>query len=49
MVLNFSLDEAKKIAEKNDFFNELRRIHCLIGVSKGTIDFANVVDQLLMT
>jgi len=44
-----SLDEAKKIAEKNDFFNELRRIHCLIGVSKGTIDFANVVDQLLMT
>lgn len=42
-----SLEEARKIAEKNDFFNELRRIHCLVGVTVGTIEFTNVAEKIL--
>lgn len=44
---HISLEEAKKIAEKNSLFNELRRVHCMIGVAKGTIEFSNVADSIL--
>ena len=41
------LEEARRIAEKEGRLNELRRIHCLIGVVKGTIEFGNFADNLL--
>jgi hypothetical protein len=34
-----SLEHARRIAEREGHRNELRRINCLIGVSKGTMDF----------
>jgi len=36
-----NLEQAKFIAEREGHLNELRRIHCLIGVVKGTMEFAN--------
>jgi hypothetical protein len=36
-----NLEQAKFIAEREGFLNELRRIHCLIGVVKGTMEFSN--------
>jgi tetratricopeptide (TPR) repeat protein len=41
------LEQARKIAEKHRFRNELRRIHCLMGVSRATIDFGDYTAQLL--
>eukprot|EP01031_Cornospumella_fuschlensis_P033112 gene33112-40054_t len=41
------LEQARKIAEKEGLLNELRRIHCLIGVSKGTVEFRNFANSLL--
>lgn len=34
-----SLEQARRIAEREGHRNELRRINCLIGVSKGTMEF----------
>jgi hypothetical protein len=33
------LEEARRIAEKEGYLNELRRIHCLVGVSRGALQF----------
>jgi len=33
------LEQARRIAEREGHRNELRRINCLIGVSKGTMEF----------
>jgi hypothetical protein len=41
-----NLEEARKIAEKEGFVNDLRRIHCLIGVAKGTLEFQNYAASL---
>ncbi len=41
-----SLEEARRIAEKEGHLNELRRIHCLIGVSRGTLHFANFAKSM---
>ncbi|RYH19971.1 hypothetical protein EON65_25015 [archaeon] len=41
------LEQARKIAEREGLLNELRRIHCLIGVSKGTVEFRNFANSLL--
>lgn len=42
-----SLEQARRIAEKEGYYNQLRRIHCLIGVSKGTLEFENYTYNLL--
>lgn len=34
-----SLEQCRKIAERENFLNELRRIHCYIGISQGNINF----------
>lgn len=36
-----SYEQARRIAEREGHHNELRRINCLIGVSKGTMEFVN--------
>ena len=41
------LEQGRKIAEKFRFRNELRRIHCLMGVSRATVDFGAYTEQLL--
>lgn len=41
-----NLDEARKIAEKERFLNDLRRIHCLIGIAKGTNQFLDYTRSL---
>jgi tetratricopeptide (TPR) repeat protein len=41
------LEQARKIAEKERFMNELRRIHCMIGFYRGSGGFSDHVDQLL--
>eukprot|EP01038_Epipyxis_sp_PR26KG_P015572 gene15572-21027_t len=41
------LEQAKRIAEIEGKLNELRRIHCLIGVCRGTIEFSSFADQAL--
>lgn len=41
-----SLEQARRIAEKEGFLNQLRRIHCLIGVSKGTLEFESYTYSL---
>jgi hypothetical protein len=50
-----SFEEARRIAEREGHHNELRRINCLIGVSKGTMEFirftehgSNFADELNM-
>ena len=50
-----SFEEARRIAEREGHHNELRRINCLIGVSKGTMEFirfteygSNFADDLNM-
>jgi tetratricopeptide (TPR) repeat protein len=40
-----NLEQARKIAEKEGFFNELRRIHCLIGVSGGALSLETFMDN----
>lgn len=40
-----SLEQARRIAEKEGHRNELRRINCLIGLSKGTIEFMKFTNQ----
>jgi tetratricopeptide (TPR) repeat protein len=42
-----NLIQAQQICEKESFFNELRRINCLIGVAKGSLDFADHADKML--
>eukprot|EP00599_Poterioochromonas_sp_BG-1_P007056 CAMPEP_0173144304 /NCGR_PEP_ID=MMETSP1105-20130129/7150_1 /TAXON_ID=2985 /ORGANISM="Ochromonas sp., Strain BG-1" /LENGTH=190 /DNA_ID=CAMNT_0014057953 /DNA_START=894 /DNA_END=1463 /DNA_ORIENTATION=- len=32
-----NLEEARKIAEKEGYYNDLKRIHCLMGIAKGTL------------
>jgi len=33
------LEQSKKIALKEQYFNELRRVHCHIGLAKGSLEF----------
>jgi len=40
------LEQARIIAQREGSLNELRRIHCLIGVARGTMDFADYADSL---
>ena len=40
-----SLEQARKIAEREGHRNELRRINCLIGVSKGTMEFIKFTES----
>jgi hypothetical protein len=40
-----SLEQARRIAEKEGYRNELRRINCLIGVSKGTLEFIQFTES----
>jgi len=35
-----NLEEARKIAEKEGYYNDLKRIHCLMGIAKGTLQFS---------
>jgi hypothetical protein len=42
-----NLEQARKIAEKERFVNELRRINCLIGVAKGAMNFASFIENAL--
>lgn len=42
------LEQSKKIALKEHYFNELRRVHCHIGLAKGNLEFeeyAQVISQ----
>jgi len=42
------LEQSKKIALKEQYFNELRRVHCHIGLAKGNLEFeeyAQVISQ----
>jgi hypothetical protein len=41
------LDHARRISLKNGFYNELRRILCLMGMAKGNLSFPNFADQIL--
>ncbi len=41
-----SLEQARRIAEKENLLNELRSIHCMIGVVQGTLQFRNYTDSL---
>jgi hypothetical protein len=38
------LEQARTIAQRNEFLNELRRLHCLIAVAKGNIEFDAFTD-----
>jgi tetratricopeptide (TPR) repeat protein len=38
-----NLENARKIAVREKFANELRAIHCLIGISKGSVDWESMV------
>lgn len=40
------LEQARRIAEKEGLLNELRRIHCLIGVAYGTLEFRSFVTSI---
>lgn len=40
-----NLEQARKIAEKEGFFNELRRIHCLIGVSGASLNLDSFMNN----
>ena len=42
-----NLEEARQLAEKHNYKNELRRIHCLIGVAKGVTEFANINENII--
>jgi tetratricopeptide (TPR) repeat protein len=42
-----NLEQAKKIAIRENSFNELKRIHCQIGISKGSIDFSQFSQNLI--
>ena len=39
-----SFEQARRIAEREGHHNELRRINCLIGVSKGTLEFTKFTE-----
>ena len=41
------LEQARKISDKHKFVNDLRRIHCLIGVARGMADFSQYTEKLL--
>jgi hypothetical protein len=41
------LDHARKISLKNGFYNELRRILCLMGMTKGNLSFPSFADSIL--
>jgi hypothetical protein len=41
------LEQARNIAHKNHFTNELRTIHCLIGVARGMLDFNSYSDMII--
>lgn len=41
-----NLEQARIIAEKENFLSELRSIHCLIGVAKGTVEFQRYTEAL---
>lgn len=40
------LEQARGIAEREGLWNELRRIHVLIGIAKGTMDFTEYATSL---
>lgn len=40
------LEQARGIAEREELWNELRRIHVLIGIAKGTMDFTEYATSL---
>lgn len=42
------LEQARTIAQREGSLNELRRIHCLIGVARGTMEFADYAESLPM-
>lgn len=39
-----SYEQARRIAEREGHHNELRRINCLIGVTKGTMEFSKFTE-----
>jgi hypothetical protein len=41
-----NLEEARKIADKESFCNDLKRIHCLMGIAKGTLEFGQYCGTL---
>lgn len=42
------LEEARKIASREGYLNELRRIHCLIGIARGLMDFPDFLGKVLL-
>lgn len=40
------LEQARNIAQREGFLNELRRVHCLIGIAKGTMEFTDYTRSL---
>ena len=42
-----NLEHARKVAAKEGFTNELKRIQCLIGMAKGAMGFAAYADKLV--
>ena len=42
-----NLEQASKIASKNKYMNELRRINCLIGMARGNLFFDRESEELL--
>ena len=41
-----ALDQAKRIAIKYKYFNDLRKIQCLIGISQGSLHFEDYSDSI---
>ena len=42
-----NLLQGQRICESEGLFNELRRINCLIGITKGSLDFDAYAEDLL--
>lgn len=40
------LDQARSIAEREQLWNELRRVHVLMGIVKGTMEFTEYATNL---
>ena len=41
------LEQAKIVASREGFANELKRIMCLIGIAKGEMEFPRVTEDIL--
>lgn len=42
-----NLEQARRVATREGYRNELKRILCLIGISKGSIDFDSYAQSLI--